>query len=400
MNYKFPYIRHLDDIRPAIAGRNEFIIAECDWGFVVNYNVNFADTFPTPNTNTEQDRQFIIRRECRGIKFDNNGYILSRVYHKFFNLSERDETAIHNVDLTQEFDIFDKLDGSMIHPILIDRSIILCTKMGNTDIALQAQFFAEQGKSYVHNCEETTRYMDFISDCIKLGKTPIFEWCSRKQRIVVDYGPQDHLILTAIRDNYTGEYVRYNTMMSSALRFNVPCVRRWHGDFNGIHEFVKTIQQRENEEGYVIRFHNGHMLKIKNFWYMQLHKTKELLTFEKDVWALILDDKHDDAKAFMDDAEKNRIDSFAHDLYFGIEQTAKRLEEIVVTAKNNSHTKKSFALEIVPTHSNNVKGLLFKIWDGYNSLEVVKNYVRDNLSTGPKLESVRDLANGIKWENY
>ena len=46
MRYEFPEIRHLEDVRAAIEGRDEFIIAERDWGYVVNYMVNVTETFP------------------------------------------------------------------------------------------------------------------------------------------------------------------------------------------------------------------------------------------------------------------------------------------------------------------------------------------------------------------
>jgi hypothetical protein len=52
-----------------------------------------------------------------------------------------------------------------------------------------------------------TAIRDFCYDCVIDGDmTPIFEWCSRNQRIVVDY-PEDMLVLTAVRDNIEGVYI-------------------------------------------------------------------------------------------------------------------------------------------------------------------------------------------------
>jgi hypothetical protein len=66
MHYKFPEIRHLDQIRPAIEGRNEFIIAERDWGYVVNYMVSMADTFPDVVTEYDAIRREWVDQTDRG----------------------------------------------------------------------------------------------------------------------------------------------------------------------------------------------------------------------------------------------------------------------------------------------------------------------------------------------
>jgi hypothetical protein len=120
MRYEFPEIRHLDDVRPAIEGRDEFIIAERPWGYVVNYMVNLIDTFPEVRTTggsakmrAEQNRIKAIRRECRGILFYPDGRIMARRLQKFFNVGERDETQAHLIDLTQPHVILEKLDGCL-----------------------------------------------------------------------------------------------------------------------------------------------------------------------------------------------------------------------------------------------------------------------------------------------
>ena len=184
MRYKFPEIRHLDDVRPAIAGADEFIIAEREWGSVVNYLVSMKDTFPPVETVNDA-----IRRECRGLLFYPDGRIMSRRLQKFFNIGERDETQSHLVDLSQPHVILEKMDGSMITPVFTEDGVRWGTKMGITDVSAQAEAFVRNHLVYEVMAEE----------CRDLGLTPIFEWCSRQQRIVVDY-PDDRLVLIAMRD--------------------------------------------------------------------------------------------------------------------------------------------------------------------------------------------------------
>ena len=194
MKYKFPDIRTIDDVLPHIEGRSEFIVAEREFGTVINYVVSMADTFDMTGPD---DIGGAIRRECRGIIFDQEGNLMSRPFHKFFNISEKEETQIHAINMSQPHVIMEKMDGSMIRPIWLYGRLRLATKMGVTDVSMQAEVFVA----------ENPRYMDFAKWCISNEITPIFEWVSNQQRIVLDY-PKDDLILIAARHMITGEYIR------------------------------------------------------------------------------------------------------------------------------------------------------------------------------------------------
>lgn len=148
------------------------------------------------------------------------------------------------------------------------------------------------------------------------------------------------------------------------------------------------------------------MLKFKNMWYIQLHKTKELLNFEKDVWALILADKQDDAKAFMEQEDKDRIDAFADALYGALDATADRLMwKVIEWVGNKGDGQKKFAVKFVNAPNSpfdqHEKGLLFKIKNDVDGARgFVYDYVRNNLGTITKVDSVRHLAGGVRWEDY
>lgn len=389
MEYQWPIINTLDDILPAIEGRDEFVIAEREWGYVVNYFVNLIDTFPRTNTKDPAlNERYAIRRECRGIKFGLDKKIIARPFHKFFNINERPETHDNLINWDDNFIILEKLDGSMVHPIHVDK-LIWCTKMGDTDVSKLAAAFVAENK----------KYEDIAMDLIGLNYLPLFEFCSRSQRIVIDY-PEDNLVLLAVRHNITGEYMSYNTMVEVAAKHNIPVVQSFTGTFDGINKFLTDVITREGEEGYVIRFENGHAVKVKNVWYLQLHKTKELMSHEKDVWTLVLNNNHDDAKAFMEEDDQKNLDEFAEDLYTAITNKADELNWIVIAAKDNiGESKKKFAEFVLREHKD-VSGLLFSIWDDKKPYDVVMNMIMKSLGSGPKLEKVRHLANGIKWEDY
>ena len=202
MNYNFPEIRTIDDVLPHIEGREEFIVAERDFGTVVNYVVAMQDTFEMyPNGfNNGRLQQYdyggAVRRECRGIKFYRDGTIAARPFHKWFNVGEREETQIHAIDMNVPHTIEEKLDGSMIHPMFVDGYVRWMTKMGITSVSMQAEEFIAKN----------TKYKEFATWCLSNGLTPIFEWCSPFNQIVVPY-EKDQLTLLAVRETISGKYV-------------------------------------------------------------------------------------------------------------------------------------------------------------------------------------------------
>jgi tRNA splicing ligase len=182
MHYQFPKVSHIDPFLKAIDGSDEFIVKR--------------DSV----SDSQEAYNAALRRECRGIEFDiETGDLVTRKYAKFFNVNQTPETQMHAIDWSQPHWILEKLDGSMITPFRKnDGNIQWHTKMGYTEVSLPVNKFVETHPEYIK----------FAHYCIDNGWTPIFEWCSRQQKIVIDY-PEEKLILTAIRDNVSGEYLPY-----------------------------------------------------------------------------------------------------------------------------------------------------------------------------------------------
>jgi RNA ligase len=385
MNYEFPEIRTLADIQPALAGRDEFIIAERDWGYVANYMVILIDSFPSADTIEAR-----VRREARGIKFDRNGDLLARPFQKFFNLGERDETRPENVDFDQPFDILDKLDGSMVHPVVVGDQVLWMTKMGLSDTALRAGAFA------------TANGHDRMArELIEEGVTPIYEWMSPEDRIVVKYD-QEQLVLTAVRETHSGKYLGRAGMERIASKYGVPSVGHFRGDWQGIQDFQNHVVNLEGEEGYIIRFRDGHMLKLKNLWYLRIHKIKEELAFEKNVWALVLEDRVDDILPFIDDADATRLREFADQFNRGVRTLSDRIVGMSLEMTGSTENQREYAAFVHSTSDRRIYPLLFKAREigarnGDDIIHLVRAYLLDNSSTGPRVDSVRDLVGVNEW---
>jgi RNA ligase len=281
MFYDFPEIKTIQDVLPHIEGRDEFKVMEKDWYSVVNYMVSLEETF---QWDSDDPVGSTIRRECRGLIFNREGELVSRPYHKFFNIGEKEETQLNKVNLYEPHIVLEKLDGSMIRPIPTPEGFRLATKAGVTDVAMNAEEFIA----------DKPHYAQFINKCIQKGTTPLFEWCSRKNRIVVDY-PEDNIILTGLRYNDTGKYVDYEVMVNYATAWDIPVVKAVDGlAVQNIELFVKQVREWDDGEGIVLRFDTGHMVKVKADDYVLRHKSKDSISQEKNVLQTILSDSVDD----------------------------------------------------------------------------------------------------------
>lgn len=396
MHYQFPQIKTLDDVRQAIEGREEFIVAERPWGYVVNYMVNMPDTFPEVRRKVgdvwEEDYIAALRRELRGILFFPNGMIMARRLHKFFNVNERDETQAHNIDLSKPHVILEKLDGSMITPVETIDGFTWGTKMGPTEVAGPVAEWVQ----------EHLNYLAFAQTQMQLGFTPIFEWCSRKQRIVVDY-PEDRLVLIAIRNTVTGEYVSLEEMYDLAEDYELDVVKTYPGTAASLEHLMSETKDATGIEGWIIRFNDGHMLKLKASSYLRFHKAKEAITQEKNVIELIVNDQMDDSKSFMLDDDRKRVEEFEDKFWQGFETFAHNLtstlHEYQVQVNND---RKRFAVELAPTVEPITRSVLFAAWDGKRIVrDELLNVIRKNTGSGPKVDSVRHLWQGVSWTyNY
>lgn len=389
MGYQFPRINHIDDVRAAIAGRDEFKIAERDWGYVVNYMVNMIDTFPPVMSNNEYDLHAAIRRECRGILFHNDGKIMARRLHKFFNVNERDETQMYRIDLNRPHVILEKLDGSMITPVVTDAGIRWGTKMGITDVGMGAELFVAQ-----HN-----NYEKLAQECLTRGMTPIFEWCSRKQRIVIDY-PEDRLVLIAIRHTVSGEYVSYNELQEWGDVHGVEVVRAYDGTAANMERLLSETHDVEGMEGWIIRFEDGEMHKIKGEWYCHIHKTKDNLNLEKNLIKLIVTDKLDDSKAFMLDDDRHRVEQFENDFWEGIKESAEGYDRYYNSVVASGLDRKRYAQEWMPTIKKNdpvAPMIVFGKFDGKDTRAMLLDHIRKHTGTQTTIDSVRYLWKDIKW---
>lgn len=398
--YDFAHGMTLAETRDVITRHNEALgvqaFIEADRGdFVVfNYVVSFDGSFPDLTGDPVRDREIAIIRECRGITFDKeSGEVVMRKFHKFFNVGQREETQSHAIDWSHPHVILSKADGSMISPYR-NRSgeIEWHTKMGLTDVAKPVNEYAARNAHYV----------DFAQFMVRHGCTPLFEWCSRKQKIVIDY-PEDKLVLLAVRDNHTGQYRDYPTLMELGDRYGIPVIDRIEGSVTDPAAFLEAVRVLEGEEGYIVRFANGHMVKAKAEDYLRLHNMVDMLQLEKNVLALVLSGTLDDAKPLMTDDSRQRVEAYVEAVERGAAETAARLKEYADRALAEvDGDRKRFAVEKVniPSVDSRDRPFLFRIASGGDPVQTVLDHIRKNTGTGTRVDEIRALIGGVRWDDF
>jgi len=375
MNYKFPIITDIQQIREAIKGRPEFIELHRGDHIIFNYLVVNEHTFPPIVSEKEA-----ILRECRGLVFDNSGKLISRRFHKFFNLNEREETQSHFIDWNTEHILLEKLDGSMITPLLLSRGLEWATKMGVTDIGMKVKQFIN--KNLEHD------YITFAYDCASCNVTPIFEYIAPDNRIVINYNTEQ-LILLAIRDNITGDYRSYRKICQAASLYNIPYVQKTKAS-------VLETKELENIEGVVVLFNDGHKIKVKSDWYVRIHKAKENLLFEKNVIKMILEEKTDDIIPMLPEEDKNRLKVYTTELINKIDDHTTKLSLILDNLIKNS-SKKEFALNHAGSCSPLYRTIIFSCWDRPENIrQQVIDYILKNTRTQKEVDLIRHYI-GVKW---
>ena len=411
MKYPFPIIKNISQVLPLIKDRPEFIVAEKEGGYtVVNYVVQMADTFPPVYGVTVAkehmtvddigaivldtlmyEKDMTLLRELRGCIFETaTGNILHRRYHKFFNVNERPETQLGEIDFSKPHVILEKLDGSMITPVKTTDGIRWGTKMGVTEVALPVEEFV--------NKPENEQYIKFAKSCVEKGYTPIFEWCSRKQAIVIDY-PEDMLVLTAMRDNVHGTYASYQELFYMGQGWKLPVVKAYAGTAESMADLVSQTKDLIGVEGFVVRFDDGHMIKVKAEDYLLKHKTKDALSLEKNVIEILVSEKADDLKAFMDAKDLARFNEFEAAFWDGVTGTVNDLKYLrMVKAEGLDSDRKTYAIEFVQKQDSKYAQILYKMFD-YKSSEVfgmVKGAIAKSCSTKTKVDEVRWMFN-CEW---
>ena len=280
-----------------------------------------------------------ITLQCRGLVTNSKGEIVARPFKKFFNYEEHKPEDIPNEDYV----VYEKMDGSLGILFNYENEWILATRGSFTSPQ------AIKGKEILDRHDISAWRKD---------NTYLFEIIYPQNRIVVDYGNEEKLVVIGGFHTESGIEIPDSSLFwTQDSGFEVVMTYKTWGE---TYDLLKEEIQK-NREGYVIKFKNGFRMKIKGEEYKRLHK---LLTgiSSRDIWEHLKDNKP------FDDIIKDVPDEF----YDWVKQTGEDLKKKYNLIKrdyqihynniltNNIQDKKTFAQYAV-SYKNSA--ILFSMYD-------------------------------------
>lgn len=350
----FPIIRNISDVLPAIEGRKEFIVVEKPEGYTyIDYVYVDNDSFDDP-----------IRLECRGLIFDTmTGEILRRPLEKFFNYGEKG--TYETLDWSEDHIVMDKRDGSMIAPFILNGQVVLGTRAGVTEHSKKAEILVDH----------LTR--NEIKHCIQWGYTPIFEWTSPENRIVLPY-EKSELRLLAMRYMKTGEYVSVEELKNWSMIFDIPLVDVFETKLDKDSVFA----YRENStgvEGYVAFFPKSRLhIKVKTDDYTKMHRAVSFLDRENMILPVVLDNLYDDILPALSEENQNRVKDYAAAVHNELDYFEEKVKFSLGGVKALYENRREQALWIQSNVDKPFWSVLFHGLDGKDIRESIKNVILKN----------------------
>lgn len=277
---------------------------------------------------------------ARGLITKKDGTIVSRPFLKFFNLEQCQ--TIPN----EPFRVTRKMDGSLGISYWYNGEMFLATR---------GSFQSEQS---VRANALLKRYESFPFDP---SWTYLFEIIYKENRIVVDYGEQEDLILLAMIHTETGEE---KNLYDCGISFPFPLVH-WYEGVQSIQE-LKEIKE-QNAEGFVVRFENGFRMKMKFEEYVRLHHVLTKCT-TRTIWELLKNEQPFDSL----------LEKVPDEFYLSVKRTKEQLlteyshieEEAIKLYRQVAYlpTRKDQALEIKGTPYADI---VFKMIDGRDYKDLI-----------------------------
>ncbi len=194
--------------------------------------------------------------KTRGLIVDADDNIIARPFEKFFNSTEHDDPDRGGLPTDEPVAVTDKLDGSLGILYFVDSQPWIATR--GSFASTQAQHATEVYRTRYHGHWEPIP-----------GNTYLFEIVFPSNRIVLDYGDMDDLVLLGAVDIETGYTMSSHEAADESNWFG-PVAQEF--PYKSYAEAL-AAPPRENAEGIVVHFRDSDLrVKLKYETYVRLHK--------------------------------------------------------------------------------------------------------------------------------
>jgi RNA ligase len=362
-----------------------------DMGLVIMQN---HPTLPLSIYNYSRECQYNgnwdeITVNCRGLILDIEGNVIAKPFPKFFNWEEHIVEGSKLPPIPNEpFQVYEKMDGSLGIIFYYERKLSLEERYniwfnnnyetgmerffdpntlpnfddpyyeptpktkGEWHIASKGSFTSEQAIKGKEMLDKSNTEYGLIP-----GYTYLVEIIYPKNRIVVDYGDDEKLVVLGCYNNETGKEGRISNMTSEGWEI-VKMYKTWGEDW----ETLKREISKDNE-GYVIRFQSGFRMKLKGDVYLRLHRIVTNFS-TRTIWEILKNGE--DLTPFLErvpDEFDTWVKEVVKDLQTRYDNIRKDYANITIDLMNKVgiEDKKAFAELALPYPHNSI---LFSMYNG------------------------------------
>lgn len=236
--------------------------------------------------------------ECRGVMFVVDGEtpvrLASLPFAKFFNMGENPFTMGEDMDPSLVRRAYYKEDGSLMSTYL-DANGELCLKS-------KGSIASEQCIDAMEFLGKDAALRESLLRLARLDICVMMEWVAPHNRIVLGYDEPDLMVIGA-RNMLDMEEVFPEDICDC-----LEVTNRWVLDAlpeqDDVADFIKSIPDMKNIEGFVLVFESGQRVKMKTSWYLTRHKLKDSINSRKHLYEAVVYEATDDMKVmFGEDAQ-------------------------------------------------------------------------------------------------
>lgn len=291
------------------------------------------------------------------------GEIVARPFDKFWNYLENGRTPDKLAHITH---IFEKADGSFG---------ILFRENGHYRVTTHGSFWSEQGVW-------ATRFLNQYYDLTGLpdNLTLMFEIIYPENRIVVDYGDTEDLVLLNVRDRHSGRYLDwYSEIVPLANRYGFTLPRVY--GFNSVSDILAATGDPEfqNMEGWVVQFSDGTRWKFKVDFWLHMHRLMMHFSFRR-VLAAYIEGRHEDYREELPEEIQPEFDRYLHIIENEVRKKEKTVNQLWSSLKFLAGDRKTYAKAVMSKHRN-ISSLLFaKLDDKLTTADIAKSIDWDSVN--------------------
>lgn len=255
-----------------------------DFGYRLPGYMDFMDPIPGSGLNA---------LEMRGLTFVEkpNGEVERYLMlPKFHALNQTQGHMLKDVRGKRIVSCTEKLDGSLARFIPIGEETYARTK---------TSFNGPHAELANKLFQRDANLRDFVWNCHACDIAPIFELLAPSvQTIVIEY-PEDRLRLIQMRNEVTGEIIDMTTN-DDVETYGIETAEV--PGITSIDDLIDLQRTERNVEGWVVRFEDGQLMKVKTTWFDDMHD----FTFEKNnsmkkLVQLVANETFDDAISRLPD---------------------------------------------------------------------------------------------------